>query len=289
MRAIQRLASRLWPAGWHPGGIGWAASRGNLAPQVVLFGHNDSLSGWAGAGPESEEIMIQVDPARPEVAAAALEWCLATSSEPLLAIEVAATDETLAGIVTGAGFVADESPGAGDGLRLSVEALLPSPPDGYEMRSVREDETAARIEVHRAAWKPADLPTPEPDPDVDPNATSPFNADAYAKVREAWLYDSAFDIVAVAPDGTLAGCCISWFDPASGVAEIEPLGVVPARRRLGVAGAMCHEVARRVRAAGGKEVFINVAVDLDYPASSGAYLKAGFKLFKRVDVYRLQR
>jgi hypothetical protein len=41
---LQRLASRLWPTGWHPGGLGWALARGQLADDVVIFEGKQRLS-----------------------------------------------------------------------------------------------------------------------------------------------------------------------------------------------------------------------------------------------------
>lgn len=72
-------------------------------------------------------------------------------------------------------------------------------------------------------------------------------------MRKAWLYDPALDLVAVADadrDGRFAACCIAWFDPATGVCEIEPLGVAPKHRRRGLAVALCLEVANLVADAG---------------------------------------
>ena len=78
------------------------------------------------------------------------------------------------------------------------------------------------------------------------------------------------------PAGDLAGSCIAWYDSATGWAEIEPLGIVPAHRRRGLAVALCLEVARRVSELGGRELFINTGPRDDYPAPAGAYAKAGF-------------
>ncbi|HEV2370375.1 MAG TPA: hypothetical protein VGR90_10905, partial [Acidimicrobiales bacterium] len=47
IRGIQQLASRLWPLGWHPGGLGWALARGELAEEVVVLDGGDQVVGWA--------------------------------------------------------------------------------------------------------------------------------------------------------------------------------------------------------------------------------------------------
>ncbi|MFP5320259.1 MAG: GNAT family N-acetyltransferase, partial [Acidimicrobiia bacterium] len=122
------------------------------------------------------------------------------------------------------------------GMLLDVSAVRDDPRrhvDGYEVRPVRVDETAARVEVHRAAWRPSSIPYTD-GRQFHPDAESTFTAAAYEAVRGAWLYDRQLDLVAVSSDeGELAACCIAWFDPSTGVCEIEPLGVVPEHRRHG--------------------------------------------------------
>lgn len=120
---------------------------------------------------------------------------------------------------------------------------------------------------------------------IDPNAESSFTQDAYEWVRGAWLYDQSLDLVAVAEDGRFGACCIAWFDPATGVAEIEPLGVVPEHRRRGLAIALCLEVADLVADRGGSHVYLNVQPQPGYVASTEAYLAAGFELIERATTY----
>ena len=140
----------------------------------------------------------------------------------------------------------------------------------------------ARVEVHRAAWRPASLPYPaQHRPTVDSDATSTFTLPAYEAVQETWLYDPELDLVVVAPDGSLAGCCLAWYDATTGVAEIEPLGVVPEHRGRGLAGMLCLEAAERLRRTGGRAMFINTGPRLRYPAPGRAYARAGFETFNR--------
>ena len=108
-------------------------------------------------------------------------------------------------------------------------------PEGYRIRCMRIGEEAARVGVHRRAWRPASLPWP-PEVDVSgisPAATSRFTAEHFQLLRRTWLYRQDLDLVVEAPDGALAGCCTVWWDPKVGCAEVEPLGVVPRYRRKG--------------------------------------------------------
>ena len=46
--AMQRLASRCWPHGLHPGGLGWSKATGQLGEQIVVEGADGEVNGWAG-------------------------------------------------------------------------------------------------------------------------------------------------------------------------------------------------------------------------------------------------
>jgi len=86
--------------------------------------------------------------------------------------------------------------------------------------------------------------------DSTAEATSTFTASHYDQALRTWLYDEGRDRVVEAPHGTLAACCIAWWDPAVRCAEIKPPGIVPEHRRRGLAAAMCIEVIAQVEALG---------------------------------------
>lgn len=60
---------------------------------------------------------------------------------------------------------------------------------------------------------------------------------------------------------------------------------MPGHRRKGLATAMCQEVAARVAALGGNQVFINTGPRPDYPAPAATYAAAGFDVVTRGQVY----
>ena len=64
-------------------------------------------------------------------------------------------------------------------------------------------------------------------------------------------------------------------------AEIEPLGVVPEHRRIGLASALCLQVAAQVAAHGGDLVYINTGPNPDYPAPAATYVTVGFEVTPR--------
>lgn len=285
VEAVQRLASRLWPVGWHPGGLGWALARGQLADEVVAFEGADGVEGWAARSVhEPGELLAQVDPDRPAVAAAVADWLVAANGGRAT-IEVHDGDPALGPALRRAGFA--PRPGARVVGMFRPAGGAHPPTGGSTVRSVADDELAARVAVHRAAWRPSALPWAD-GRETDPAAESSFTDAAYGAVRDTWLYRRDLDLVAVAPDGGLAGCCIAWFDAGTGVAEIEPLGVAPAHRRNGLAVAMCLEVASRVAALGGREIFINTGPREEYPGPGAAYAKAGFRPVERATTYVLE-
>ncbi len=254
---------------------------------VAVVYDDDELVGY-GVCEDPGILWPLADPARPDVADAIVEWFIDTVDDRELIVDLADGNDLVADALTTRGFVRQQDARPVYMMRRPAGAPRMSDCD-YTVRSVREDEIAERIEVHRRAWKPSTLPWADGRPPADPDATSSFDLTKYEAVRSTRLYDEELDLVAVAPDGTFAGCCIVWFDPDIGVAEIEPLGVDPVHRKRGVAGALCDEAVARVGERGGDEVIINAGPDEAYPASSGAYAKAGFEPVDRGRRYLLRR
>lgn len=300
--AIQSIASRRWPQGWHPGGLGWSIARWQLdegrGAEIVVLGdpaEPGSVGAWATRGEHGEgEVSVQTDVGREDLLDPSLDWALDGLDGLTVRVEAYYGDDALAKALARRGFAPDAALPI-RGMFRTTSGLTPmgsgwigypgSPPprrdlSGYRVRAVVDGELDERVEVHRRAWKPASLPWAD-GREVDPDAESSFNRPAYDAVRAAWLYRQDLDLVAEAPDGTLAACCIVWFDPATGVAEIEPMGVDPEHRRHGLAVELCLEACRRVADLGGTEVFLNVNPSEEYPANAAAYAKAGFEVRRR--------
>ena len=84
------------------------------------------------------------------------------------------------------------------------------------------------------------------------------------------LYQPDLDLVAAAPDGTLAGFCVGWHEPSRGVAQLEPVGVHPRYQRRGLSRALLTEMLRGVSVA-------IAETELDQTAARAAYDAVGFK------------
>jgi GNAT superfamily N-acetyltransferase len=157
---------------------------------------------------------------------------------------------------------------------------------GYQLRGAREDETAALVELHRASWRPAELPwSGDARPAIDPSAESTFTIEAMRRVESAPLYRHDLHIVAQTRDGELAASCISWLDPATGAAEIEPVGTHPMHRGHGLAVSVCLEAVKRVGMLGGTEVVIHPRGDDAYPVPRAVYAQCGFEPRGRTRLY----
>ena len=106
-KAIQRLASRCWPRGHHPGGIGWSGATEQLPAKVTLAVDSDGgLAGWAGV--HGGTITLQADPASPAGPGAAeglITWAVAVAEPGELTVEVFDGDDTVRTALTEAGFV----------------------------------------------------------------------------------------------------------------------------------------------------------------------------------------
>ena len=283
--SCERLASRLWPLGLHPGGLAWMIADTDKDIAVVYDGRE--LVGY-GVCEDGGILWPLADPARPDVAGAIVTWFMGVVDDPALTVEVADGNDVIKDALTRSGFVRQEGARPMYIMRRAAGAARTSSCT-YEVRSVRTDELPERVEVHRRAWKPSTLPWADGRPPAGPDATSSFTIRRYEAVRATRLYDEELDLVAVAPDGSFAGCCIVWFDPDIGVAEIEPLGVDPAHRNRGVAGALCDEAVVRISDRGGREVIIHSGPNDAYPAPPGAYAKAGFEPVDRGRPYVLDR
>jgi ribosomal protein S18 acetylase RimI-like enzyme len=279
--ARQRLASHWWPRCWHPGGVGWEEASGQLPDPLMMAVADGEVAGWAALA--GREVLLSADPGQPEVATALAAWAVEAAGPGELKAAVFDGDKPAAAALTGEGFTRPVKPEPLEALfRAARTAGATHLPPGYQVRSVRDGEEEARVEAHRQAWRPFEMPWPGELPAyATPEATSRFTMAHYEQCRRTWLYDQSHDLVIEAPDGSLAACCILWWDPATGAGEIEPLGVVPAHRRRGLATALCAAVGSLVAGLGGAEVHINTAPSPAYPAPARTYLSAGFELRRR--------
>jgi hypothetical protein len=279
VRDISRALSGWFPASTHPGGFAWEAATGQLPERIaVVRDAAGALVGWGGFAPD--DARVECAPGDDATTDLLATWMLDAAGDGPASVAVHRGQDRLRGILAAHGFVDEAVPLAG--LRHPARDTDARPPEGYRIRPVADGEEQAKVDAHRRAWKPVDLPFTDGSGDgIDPDAESRFDAAGYAAMRAAAVYRRDLDLVIEAPDGSLAGTCTAWLDPASGWAELEPLGIVPAHRRLGLAQTLALDVCRRVGELGGRDVFINASPLPYYRAPWDAYVAAGFAPMER--------
>lgn len=136
-------------------------------------------------------------------------------------------------------------------------------PDGFIIRSVAvQGELANRAEAQRDVWRPWTVGN--------------LKDEDYALMMQLPSYDRALDLVAVAPDGTMAAYVNGWNDDLNKIGDFGPLGTRPAYRRMGLMNAVLLECLRRMQARGMNRVSVSTGVT-NIPAQK-LYEGAGFKI-----------
>ena len=278
LRAMQSLTSRVFPdAGWHHAGdLAWAATcqnAGDKSPAAIWTAAEDADSpvvawGWLET---PDELLLQVDPAYPDLADEVLAWA-EQSAEGDLSVTISGDEPHLASALVARGYAP-----AADGPFFSClshdladvppAALLP---DGYVIRSqVDAADVARRAAVHRAVWD-----------------STLITADRHAAMREVWPYRGEFDLMAVhVATGEAVAYCQGWLDEVSGVGLFEPVGTRSDHRRFGLSRALGIAVLRAFAAAGARQATVFPRGDADYPIPKLVYESMGFAVYNRTYKY----
>ncbi len=164
-----------------------------------------------------------------------------------------------------AGFELDGPPGPL--FSRSTAGASPSSIDGFEIRPLRgEEEHEARADAARLAF----ASTLEPE----------VHRARYLRFMRSPAYVREHDLVAVAPDGTIASFAIYWSDAELSLARFEPVGTHPDFQRRGLARAVMQEGLARLAAAGIERAQVMTGGSNE-PAKR-LYLAAGFDLVDEV-------
>ena len=143
--------------------------------------------------------------------------------------------------------------------RLLIDPLpLPHLPAGFSVRSLTtDDEAGARAVVLGAAFG------------------APPQPERYRQLMHAPGYVRDLDVVAVAPDQSLAAFALCWVDPENKVGQFEPVGTAPGFRQQGLGQAVLYDGFRRMRQHGAERVF--VIVESAEEAACRLYASVGFE------------
>jgi ribosomal protein S18 acetylase RimI-like enzyme len=163
-------------------------------------------------------------------------------------------------------------------LRSLAEEALPREatpplalPSGFSVRSLAGDaaEVADRAAAHREVWHPWTV--------------GEVSDEQYARFMQMPGYDRDLDVVAVAPDGTIAAYVNGWLDPVNKIGDLGPVGAREAYRRQGLTRAVLLECMRRMKARGMDRVCVSTGED--NVAARGLYESIGFRIVNRYAEY----
>lgn len=146
-----------------------------------------------------------------------------------------------------------------EGIDIDIPPFVP---EGFCVREVKEEDIDERVNAHREAFYP-----------------SRFTAETYLQLRRAPGYSADLDVVALAPDGTVAAFCICWLDLVNKVGELEPVGTRPRFQKKGVGKAVVLEGLRRLKWYGARTAL--VLAEGGNRASNRLYESVGFNVLYR--------
>ena len=270
LRAAGELMARPWLAGSPlafatPAGIEWWHAQSwpdALEDHLRLWSDGDDLVAWTWheVG-EVEWMNWSGDPARDaDVTETIVEAALAEASGRSLGVWTDEADAATLEILARHGFAAKGRRLSQWQRRADDRPITPvAPPDGYTIRGLRgPEEWAARVDVHRAAFAPSRLVV-----------------EKYERLASLPHYRAEDDLVAEAPDGTLAAFALSWWDPLGRVGEFEPVGTHPDHQRRGLSRAILTQGLARLFERGADVV--QVYSDASEAGPEALYASAGFR------------
>jgi ribosomal protein S18 acetylase RimI-like enzyme len=267
--ALQRDPRRTAPT---PGDLTWWLHQhppADATPKrVVVFEAGGQLVAWAVLW-LPVTLTYGVDAGRSDAHDAVLEWFAgAAEGDDPLDVALIEGDDAMRGAVERRGYcLADDEPWLHH-MAFELDNEPPEPPlaDGYRLAHATDATLASRVAAHRDAFHP-----------------SRVALESYGTVRRTPPYRAELDVVALAPDGTVAAYALAWLDEASGVGELEPVGTHSDHRRRGLGRAVCTEALRRLRAHGAS---LGLVYSVDGQPSTALYEAVGFRSIDRHVQYR---
>lgn len=211
----------------------------------------------------------QLDPGRPELVDAVLDWA-EHEVEGGLVTSASSADGSALETLRRRGYAEMEREPWFALLVRDLDVLEEPPvPDGFALRTVGPEDVESRVDAHRSAFEP-----------------SRVTVESYGNVIAAWPYRPELDCIAVAPDGRVASYVLAWYDDANRVGLFEPVGTHQDFRRLGLARAVSLDALRRLREAGAELAVVACRGDDAHPVPRRLYESVGFRQHARSVVFR---
>jgi ribosomal protein S18 acetylase RimI-like enzyme len=152
--------------------------------------------------------------------------------------------------------------------RRSLQDLAePDLPPGYRIRAVRGVEEAGPVsELHSAGFG------------------SSWTPELYRQVMESPGYRAERELVVEAPDGALAGFCVTWPDSINRTGLFEPVAVHPDHRRLRLGSALMRAGMAEMSKLGMERA--EVMYEVANAGSGRLYRGEGFEPLWRIQFFR---
>lgn len=199
-------------------------------------------------------------------------WAVTSKARPCWFINVYASQSGFIERLAEVGFRSQEKVAENPWSKVALELkYLPDfipLPEGFSIRPLKgKAEVEAAVALHRACF------------DSD-NMTLAWRE----RLFEAPHYRPDLDLVVAGPDGRLAAFWLGWFDPAIATGQVEPMGVHPNFRKLGLGRSLLIAGLHHLKAAGAASIIVETD---DYRnAAHSLYLSVGFELVEKVLIYR---
>jgi ribosomal protein S18 acetylase RimI-like enzyme len=265
---------------YHIGDVIWQLFRADVGATATVRlweDENGTLLGFAL--PDDGQIVLQIHPAMrgdDRLEDAMLAWaeeaCRSSATgeaAPTLDTDAFDDDAQRLAVLARRGYHRADDGYGFVRFHQPLDGSIPAPelPPGFTVRHVVEADFPERVALHREVW-----------------AGSRVTVDSYRGMRAVTGYLPDLDIVAVAPDGTLASYCICWYDPESRTGLYEPVGTRPAYRGQGIGTAVIREGLRRLQAHGARLAIVHT--NSTNTAAIRLYESAGFRIVSRDHPYR---
>jgi GNAT superfamily N-acetyltransferase len=170
----------------------------------------------------------------------------------LKAVEVLARDDDfeLQGLLTGAGFAADDERSGITWMNAQDRPNVTDLPEGFALVDRGQASTSPHPMRRRSG------------------------EGVEARLMQCSLYDPRLDLAVEAADGQVAGYALFWFDPVTEVGLVEPMRVEDAYQRRGLARAMLTAGLDRLAKRGAHHLKVGYATDV----ARGLYVGTGFRV-----------
>ena len=280
LRAMQKHVQSIWSleSRFHIGDLAWQRFEhvGREADwPTVLWEEDGDVVGWGWAHRSDGVLYFAVRPDRAALATEIIDWFEKTVPESVLSVQTLDKESHLIAALLDRGYRVASSGPFDLCVVLDLASLPPTPalmPGLTAVSMAHGKDVGLRAAGHRAAWHP-----------------SRVTAESYRAVMAAWPYRAELDWMIEDADGQVAANCCLWFDEVNAVALLEPVGVDPKFRRLGLGRAVCLHACHALRELGATRVISYPRGDDAYPVPKHLYFGMGFKPYARTQTFIKRR